>query len=128
MSESNGPKRIGAVPKEISLEIEERDEQNNVVVNAYMMRELMGNMRDMFLNIVTKKIILDDQDRPTKGSDFTGSCSDLLSKCMYTAQGALVPEKRIQTWSNTAQQELVKMAVELSGLGKGALEEAAKNS
>jgi len=108
--------------KEEEVEIEDE----NGTIKHYFLREMLGEQRDKFLNVVAGRFKY-GEDGKAKGRDFTGQYSDLLGFCLYdSVTKTLVPPKVIQTWPASVQKALHRAAEKINGFNEDA-EEAAKN-
>lgn len=121
MTTSNGQTipRFCVKRREQVIQIEGQDGE----VQNFTLRELTGEGRDDFMNIMSRKIVTTNPAAP-QVKDHRGTCSALLARTLYDDKGVLVPEQTIQTWPTTMQEELFKLSVKLSALDKKAEEEA----
>lgn len=116
------PKKFTSKRKTIPVEVEDE----NGVSHSYTLRELSGTLRDKYLNRMRQR------SAPGAGEgagfaqfkNYEGFVADLLCLSLFDADGKAVDGKVIQEWGSATQMELFKMAQEMSGLGKAAVEEA----
>lgn len=121
MSEENAaPKRFKKTLKTLPVEIEGDDG----TVELWTLRELSGTLRNKYLTAANKKVVMKNG---VEVRDFTGSCSDLLTLCLFNPAGSTVTANVIDEWPSEMQLEIFQMAVKLSGLDKKAREEEEKN-
>ena len=100
--------------KEIPVELETEEG----VTETYVIKELTGKERDTFLTSMGTRIRYNGKGEPSGLKNFDGVQASLLSLCLCDAQGEKVPEKTIQMFPATAQNEMFKAARELSALGE----------
>jgi hypothetical protein len=105
--------------KEEVIDLEDRNGNKG----TFFVRELSGADRDKFLNVLGKKIKMVD-GKPAGLTDYNGSCSDLLSLCVFDEQNQLVKVELIQSWPSSTQQAILEIATKLSGMNKEAEAEA----
>lgn len=104
--------RISVLRKSQPVELEVAE--NEVVV--YSVKEMTGAQRDEYLNKVTQKTTRDANGEVVGMKDYKGLYSNLLSLCLYDADGKPIPESKIQEWPDTAQKVLFDIATDLNGL------------
>lgn len=115
---SDSVKTISILRKSQPVDLEV--EVGNVV--RYYVKEMSGAQRDEYLNKTAQKSRLDDKGDVVGLKDYKGLYSNLLSFCLYDADGKLVGESKIQEWPDAAQKALYEMANELNGMSKTASE------
>lgn len=109
-------------PTEFKFKLRNKD---TGVVEDYTMRELLGNEREAYMNSIINKFEMTSNGR-SRVKNFTGLQSGLLCRCVYDAEGTLVPEKVLTKWPSRLQSDLYKRAQKMSGMDETA-EETAKN-
>jgi hypothetical protein len=92
----------------------------------YEIREYSGALRDEYLTTQLAKLDVDEKGEVKKVKDYTGLYSQLLSKCVYTAEGKRVPESKIQDWPDSVQKALFEVARTICGLDKSEEEQDPK--
>lgn len=98
---------------------------------SYLLRELDGNTKGMYLKKMSTKVVLGPDGEIKSFTDYGGLETTLLGMCLYDPKDELVPVDVMQTWPSTALTSLFDLAQELSGLtekSKKKLEDEAKNS
>jgi len=123
MTESNGRTRLSARRKEVEVDIEEDDGS----VRTYTVRELNGTLRDQFFDSMNRRATGITSEGVRSFKTFKGMYSDLLSLSLFDAHDQPVPADTIQQWPSSTQEELFRIASQLSGLDRKAVERA-KNS
>jgi hypothetical protein len=105
-------------------------EDENGVVRPYVVREMMGNIRDQWLNTMAERMKLDKSGTPVGVKEFKGLQTSLICRCLYDQNGKLIPETTIANWPASAQKALFEMCQKLSGLDDSAKDKEAqeKNS
>jgi len=86
----------------------------------YVVLELDGRERDIYLNNVSARMRVDKDGKPSGVKNFTGLQSSLLAlatRKIVDGEKKPVPEKEIQAWPSKVQSKLFDIAKELSDLG-----------
>ena len=96
----------------VDLEVEEGKQVR------FFVKEMSGAQRDEYLNKTAQKSRLDEKGDVVGLKDYRGLYSNLLSFCLYDAEGKLVPESKIQEWPDAAQKALYEMANDINGMSK----------
>lgn len=116
--------------QEFSLELEEipiKIKDKNGTTLEYSLRELDGFERDKYLNSLSDRIRIDVNGKPSGVKNFDGLQASLLSKCLWDAEGKLVPISVVQKWPARVQSSLFEQAQKLSGLDDKSSQDQAKN-
>ena len=97
---------------EVVLETEEGEERK------FVLKELIGKQRNKYMNKMTDRIRISPQGKVLGMKNFDGMQADLLSKCLYNAEGELVTVDEIEELPASTQQALFQKAQDLSGLNQ----------
>ena len=114
--------KFSLVLKEVPVSVTDAED----VESTYVLRELTGRERDVYLNKMGGRMKFNEAGKTEGLSDYEGLQSGLLSLCLRDGGGDLVKDKVLQEWPASVLSELFDVAQELSGLDKGA-EAKAKN-
>ena len=114
--------RVRVARRIIRLEVELEDGS----VKNYQLREMNGTLRDMWLNKLSKKTVIDKKSGG-KVTDFTGLNASLICACAFTETGTPVHESEVQGWSSSSQEEVFKFCQKLNGLDKESAEAEKKD-
>lgn len=117
-----GPLRLTLKRKVLPVELEGEDG----AVKNYLLKGMSGRERDGYLNDMGDRIKLGPDGKPSGLKSFEGVQANLVARCLYTAEGAKVPQETIQDFPAETLNKLFETAQKLNGLDKDA-EEAAKN-
>jgi hypothetical protein len=115
-------KRFRLVRKQIPVELEDAGGK----VLRCVMRELDGQERDKFLNIMSTRMKTDAKGKPSGVKDFTNLQASLLVASLFKPDGKPFTSAELQKFPSSTQTELFKMAQKLSGLDEKP-EDDAKN-
>ena len=85
-------------------------------VVRYAVKEMTGAQRDEYFNKTAQRTTRDANGEVIGMKDYKGLYSNLLSLCLYDADGKPIPESKIQEWPDTAQKVLFDIATDLNGL------------
>jgi hypothetical protein len=111
--------RFTAKPKEQPFDFEGLDG----VVRQYKIKELLGDSRDQYLNLMKSRMEI-GPDGKEKVKDHRGLLGELLARSIFDENDKLIPLVTIQSWPNTTQMGLFKASTELSSLGEKDVEKA----
>lgn len=115
--------KFSLILKEEVIEIEGKDG----VAREYILRELDGDARDNYVNLMIAKSKTDKSGRTVGVSDVRGLESALLTRMLFNKEdNSAVPQAQIQKWPAGTRTRLYERALRLCGLDKSA-EENAKN-
>jgi hypothetical protein len=106
-----------------------RIKQKDGTVKTYILREISGRKRAMYMNAISSKTARDPRTGKAQGiKNFDGIETALLELCLYE-EGAVtpVPKATIEEWPSRIVTHLNDRAKQLSGLDAKA-EETAKKS
>lgn len=100
-------------------------------VSHYLLRELGGEGRDQYLNTTITRANLGSDGKVSGVKDLTDYQATLLVRCLYCQNidgtaGDPVDIKVLRAWPSRIQVALFEKAQKMSGLGKGAEEDAKK--
>jgi hypothetical protein len=109
-------KRFRLVRKQIPVELEDAGGK----VLRCVMRELDGQERDKFLNIMSTRMKTDAKGKPSGVKDFTNLQASLLVASLFKPDGKPFTSAELQKFPSSTQTELFKMAQKLSGLDEKA--------
>ena len=116
------PREFKTTLKEIPVTIDEK---------AYVLKELDGLQKGKYLNVMGKRIVLNDQGKVKAFLDYSGLESTLLAVCLYDEEDNLMKIHEMEKWPSTVLSELFDMAQDLSALKEEArkrMAAEAKNS
>lgn len=122
MTEDSGKPTFSTSLRTISLTIDGKD---------YVMRELTGKTKGMYLNSMGKIIEVSPEGKVKGIKDFSGLECHLLKLCLFDEDDNLVSVDTMSIWPSSVLGKLFEMAQELSGLteaGQKKLDDEAKNS
>lgn len=105
--------RISLARKKQPIELE----TENGDIAKFEIREMDGLSGGEYKNKLKDKIKV-KADGQSEIASFTGLYSDLLSRCLFDATGALVPSETIEKWPESALSQLFEIAQEVNGLAK----------
>ncbi len=100
--------------------------QKDGTVKVYVLKEMMGDQRDAYLQGAKKRIKV-NKDGSASMDDFVGFQAELICRCIYDEGETAVPLDAIKTWPASAQDALFNACQAMNGLDKGG-EDAEKNS
>lgn len=103
--------KISTLRRKEKIELEVEDD----VFVTYEMREMSGLEGAEYKNLLKSKVTT-RADGVTTVLDFKGMYSDLISRCLFTADGKPVPQATIDAWPEGAQEELFKIAQSVNRL------------
>ena len=95
-------------------------------VHQYMLREVDGEGREMYLNSLAVRMKTGADGKPTGIRDFKGMSSALITRCLFDEDDKAVPAKTIQNWPASVVKKLYEKAQRISALDDKA-EDDAKN-
>ena len=96
------------------------------VEKKYSLKELVGNARNLYLDTVKDRVIVDSEGEAIGMKTFKGMQSDLLSKCFYDSEDKLVSLDSIEDLPSSTQLTLYTEARILSALDTKEKEEIEK--
>lgn len=115
--------KFSLILKEETISIEGKDG----IIQEYILRELDGDMRDNYVNLMIGKSKTDSKGKTVGVSDVRGLESALLTRMLFKKEdNSAVPQAQIQKWPSGMRTRLYERALRLCGLDKSA-EENAKN-
>jgi hypothetical protein len=118
MSKTVKPLKFTLQRKEVPVEIDER---------KYVLKEMDGYHRDMYLNIVTKSQTGSADGRTIRVKNFEGLQAKLINLCLFNESGENVATEEIQKWPAAMQTELFREAQSLNGLDDDIKEDDEEN-
>ena len=93
----------------------------------YIIREMVGHVRDAYLTKMSGKFEFNGKGDVTKIKNFDGLQANLLAKCLHDDDGKLVPLGTVQGFPATAQAQMFKAAQTLNGLDEETKKDESKN-
>lgn len=115
---------------DLCLTLEEfpvRITDRNGVTKDYKLVELTGLERDKWLNTMAARVKMSGDGKPQGISSFDDMQANLITKCLFDAEGKTVPVAMIRGWPAKVQQALFKKIEDMNGLSDAGKEEAKKN-
>lgn len=91
----------------------------------YQIREMSGLARDKYQDDVQERFAFDDKNIPTRIIKHEGMKAKLISLCLYTEAGTLVPMSTIQEWPSKVVDALFAECSKLNTLNKTVAENEA---
>lgn len=85
---------------------------------VYGISQLTGAMADELRSAQAAKVELDKNGDVVAVRDFTGQYTELLSRCLRTADNKLVARATLDNWPNEVLEALYEEAVVFTGLKK----------
>ena len=103
---------------EFSLKLKEQGVKittPNGNVKNYVLKELTGEQRDSFLNMMASRLVMKD-GKVQSLSSFDGLQASLVAECLYDEKGESIDKDIIQKYPAQVLASLFKAAQELSGM------------
>lgn len=108
----NGVLRFTTTRKEQKIEIEDESGQPQ----EYIVREMMGVDRDLYMTFMSGKFRVDERGKVVGMKDFNGLQSDLIRRCLYGPDGKPVEERKIKLWPASLQNAVHKLCRQINAL------------
>ena len=94
-------------------------------LKRYVIREMTGAQRDMYLKTVMSKAKFDSEGKVTQVSDPTGLQPSLICLCLYdAATGNAVDVKFVNSMRTTVQNQIFELCSKINGLDKESADNA----
>jgi hypothetical protein len=88
------------------------DENGNEL--TYSICQLTGAQADDYRASQAAKVEIDGKGEVVKFNDFTGQYTDLLTRCLKSPDGKLVPKATLETWPDDVLKELHAEALRIN--------------
>lgn len=98
---------------EVPVELDSKSGESR----AYVLREMTGKQRDLYLQSLRKKATVGKDGQVTL-NNFDGLQSNLLTRCLFNSDGENVSEDEIQEFPSKVQTILFEKCQELNGLNQ----------
>lgn len=116
------PVKLTLKLKTIPIELEQEDG----LVKTFVLQELTGAERDVYVDLMVKRVKTNARGEPTGIRSAEGMQAQLLARCLRDEDGGKLEVKEIQNFPSTTLNDLFDLAQELNGLGEEA-EDQVKN-
>lgn len=111
--------RVSIVLKERPVLVTEANGEER----KFVLRELTGEERDVYLSWMSKRIKFED-GKATNITNFEGMQAELLARCLHDEENKLVPVDILQKFPASALSVLFEVAQTLNGLSIEGAKEA----
>ncbi len=110
--------------KEVSVTLTGVDDQSHICI----LRELSGKQRDLFLNEMGGRMKFNAAGKMQGLKNYTDLQTGFLALCFYDENKVLVTNEVLREYPASVLADLFEVAQKLSGLDKGAKDQAKNDS